>query len=104
MQPEHAQAFQKHLKLYIGVFVALLIGTLLTVAASQVHLGTAGNVAVALIIASMKAALVAAFFMHLSSEKRTIYAIMAFAVIFFAVLMFLTLFSMTDVIALKHVS
>ncbi len=104
MHTQNAENIQKHIKLYMGVFVALLIGTVLTVAAAQVHLGAVGNIAVALLIATIKAALVAAFFMHLSAEKRTIYAIMAFTVVFFAALMFITLFSMSDVLDVSNVS
>lgn len=59
------------LKLYLGVFGALIFLTALTVGLSYVHLG-ALNLAVAVIIASIKAALVLLFFMHLSHEKRFI--------------------------------
>ncbi len=104
MDANHAQAIQKHVKTYVGVFVALLVGTLLTVAASQVHLGESGNIAVALLIAALKAGLVAGFFMHLVSEKKAIYAIMVFAVVFFIALMFLTIFSRSDVVVWKHVA
>ncbi len=104
MDVNHVQAVQKHVRTYVGVFVALLIGTLLTVGISQVHLGETGNVAAALLIAALKAGLVAGFFMHLVSEKKAIYAIMVFAIVFLIALMFLTLGSMSDVVVLKHVA
>ena len=57
------------LKLYVGIFATLIFFTLLTVAVSYVHLGPL-NLAVAILIASMKAALVVTFFMHLKYENK----------------------------------
>ncbi len=55
--------------LLFGVFFALIILTALTVwTATHLHLG-AFNIWLALIIASMKATLVALFFMHLIWDK-----------------------------------
>lgn len=87
---------QKHVKTYIIIFVALLIGTLLTVGAALVDLGHAFNIALALLIASVKAFLVAGFFMHLLSEKKTIYAILICTAVFFAGLMALTVMAHYD--------
>jgi cytochrome c oxidase subunit IV len=57
---------------YFAVFIALLIGTGLTVYAASLDLGPF-NAPVALTIASIKATLVALFFMHVwhASEKLT---------------------------------
>ena len=96
MSDHSAQDISKHLKVYIGVFVALLIGTLLTVAASRIHFGHDGNIIVALVIAVIKAGLVALFFMHLVSEKKSIYVVMGFTAFFFISLMFLTVWAMHD--------
>ena len=96
MDDKNAHDVKKHLKVYIGVFVALLVGTVITVAASRVDLGHAGNISLALFIAVIKAALVAAFFMHLASEKKPIYTILVFTAFFFVGLMALTLWSMND--------
>ncbi len=96
MDDKHAHDIKKHLKVYIGVFVALLVGTILTVAVSRVDLGHEGNITVALIIAILKAALVAGFFMHLVSEKKPIYTILVFTAFFFVGLMALTIWSMND--------
>jgi len=68
MADAHAD-ISKHMKLYIGVFVALAILTIVTVAASRVDLGHTVNIALALAIAVFKASLVAAIFMHLKWEK-----------------------------------
>jgi cytochrome c oxidase subunit 4 len=100
MDTHDLAAFRKHLRIYIGVFVALLIATVLTVAVSYVHFGHkdshVGNVTVALIIAVLKAFLVAGFFMHLVSEKRSIYTLLAATGVFCIGLMVLTIFAFYD--------
>ncbi len=64
---------------YLIVGVALAIGTGLTVWASLINFGSREiNIVVALVIASAKGFLVAGFFMHLISEKKMIYAVLAF--------------------------
>lgn len=86
-----------HLRTYIGVFLALLVGTVITVAMYYVHFDSmALTIAIALFIASIKSFLVAGYFMHLISEKKTIYGILAVAVIFFVALGGLTLWGMHD--------
>lgn len=97
MNDDHDADIKKHLRVYIGVFVALLVLTLITVGISYIHFGHAGNIVIALIIAVIKAGLVAGYFMHLNSEKRAIYRVLIFTVFFFAGLMFLTLWSMSDI-------
>lgn len=92
---DHAE-IQKHVRGYLIVGVALLIGTILTVWASYIDLGHHWNIVLALIIASAKASLVALFFMHLISEKTLIYLVLAFTTVFFIGLMFLTMGAYTD--------
>jgi cytochrome c oxidase subunit 4 len=72
-----------HVKIYVRVFVALAVLTVLTVAVSYFHFPVLWAVLIALVIASFKASLVAAFFMHLSGEKRIILAILLLTVLFF---------------------
>ncbi len=85
----------EEVKKYIRVFVALLIGTVITVGLYYVYFeSVAVTVAVALFIASIKAFLVAGFFMHLISERKMIYGILGSTVFFFAGMMYLTLWSM----------
>jgi cytochrome c oxidase subunit 4 len=88
----------KDVRGYFIVFGALIVGTILTVWASYIHFGAKDsntmNIVVALIIALTKAFLVAGYFMHLISEKKMIYSILAFTVFFFAGLMYLTIWSM----------
>src|SRR5262245_30975877 len=89
---------KKHVRVYIVIFVALLIGTFVTVALYSIHFTNfAITVTIALCVATIKAALVAGFFMHLISEKRAIYAMMATTVFFFAALMYLLVWSRTQV-------
>ncbi|MBX7156799.1 MAG: cytochrome C oxidase subunit IV family protein [Verrucomicrobiae bacterium] len=96
MAGDDAVAIKNHLKFYVGIFAALLVLTVITVVVSYIHLGTAGNITLALVIATLKASLVAAFFMHLSSEKTTIYRLMISALFFFLVLVFLSIFAFLD--------
>jgi cytochrome c oxidase subunit 4 len=75
---------------YLAVFGALLVLTLVTVGASYLDLSTAPAVGLALAIAVGKAALVAAFFMHLKSERAMIYWPLGLtAVLFVALIAFL---------------
>ena len=57
--------------------------TLVTVAVSYLHLPVVAGVALALLIAGVKGALVACYFMHLISEKKLIFVVLAFTVLFF---------------------
>ncbi|MCW5551378.1 MAG: cytochrome C oxidase subunit IV family protein [Verrucomicrobiae bacterium] len=92
MSDHSHQDIAKHVKIYITVFVALLVGTIITVALNYLHFDSmALTIAIALFVATIKAALVACYFMHLISERKMIYLIMAFTVFFFIGLMFLTL-------------
>ncbi|MBI4324593.1 MAG: cytochrome C oxidase subunit IV family protein [Chloroflexi bacterium] len=91
---------------YLFVFGALLVGTIVTVLASFIPFGiVAVNIAVALFIATVKAFLVAGYFMHLISEKKMIYGILAATVFFFAGLMYLTVWAMrpASIVHIKHV-
>ena len=62
----------KHVRVYIMVFVALMVLTVVTVAISRLHLSVPMAVTVALFVATVKGALVACYFMHLISEKKLI--------------------------------
>ena len=86
----------RHVRVYIVVFASLMALTLITVAVSYLHLPLPMAIAAALLIASVKGSLVACYFMHLISEKKTIYATLATTAFFFVALMGLTLWSMHD--------
>src|SRR5258707_15881591 len=76
---EYAHNVQKHVRAYLMVGALLLAFTGITVALSYVHFGTQkANIAVAMLVATFKAGLVAAIFMHLAAEKRLIYRILIF--------------------------
>ncbi len=61
------------------VGATLLVFTAVTVALSYVDFGARkANIAVAMLVATFKAGLVAAIFMHLAAEKRLIYRILLF--------------------------
>lgn len=90
----HAHDISKHVKVYVTVFVALLVGTVLTVGMYYVHFEKmAITITIALFIATIKASLVAGFFMHLISEKKAIYAILLTTVFFFIGMMYLTVWA-----------
>jgi cytochrome c oxidase subunit 4 len=90
-----AEEIHKSIRKYMLVFGALIVGTVVTVLASYIHFDNfAITVALALIIATVKAFLVAGYFMHLVSEKKLIYAILATTAFFFVGLMYLTIWSM----------
>jgi len=77
----------KEIRKYIVVFVVLLVLTVVTVAASNLQIGVTLGILVALMIASVKGYLVACNFMHLSSEKTTVYFVLILAAIFFVFMM-----------------
>jgi cytochrome c oxidase subunit 4 len=55
-------------RVYVTVLIALLVLTVITVAVSRVDFG-ALNIVIAMLIASVKALVVALFFMHLKYEN-----------------------------------
>jgi cytochrome c oxidase subunit 4 len=78
---------------YVLVWGALLALTALSLALSFAHLGPT-DVAVALVIAAVKTALVAVFFMHLAQERFSVAMLPALGVFLFLLLVALTV---TDV-------
>jgi cytochrome c oxidase subunit 4 len=78
-----------NVKLYLKVFAALLVLTVLTVGVSYLQLPHVAAISVGLAIAALKAGLVAAFFMHLKGERRLIYGLLGLAVFFLLYLMVL---------------
>ena len=88
MSDGHSAAdLDKHVRAYILVFVSLMALTFITVAISYLHLPTHLAIGLALLVATVKGSLVACYFMHLISEKKLIYAVMALTVAFFIVLL-----------------
>jgi len=87
MTSDHAADIDRHVKVYITVFVVLMVLTIVTVAISRLHLPVHIAVTVALLVAIIKGSLVACYFMHLISEKKLIYAVLALTAIFFVALL-----------------
>ena len=109
---EYAHEVRRHVRGYLMVGGTLLLFTLITVGLSYVdfgvlfsHLfhvnmseasGRKANIAVALLVATFKAGLVAAIFMHLSAEKRLIYRVLIFTGFFVPGLFWLTFLAWYD--------
>ena len=109
---EYAHEVRRHVRGYLMVGGTLLLFTLITVGLSYVdfgvlfsHLfhinmseasGRKANIAVALLVATFKAGLVAAIFMHLSAEKRLIYRVLVFTGFFVLGLFWLTFLAWYD--------
>lgn len=98
MSSSNAHDIKKEVKGYLIVFLVLSILTIVTVAVKYLHLPLVGAIILALIIASVKASLVACYFMHLISEQKLIYIILAFTVVFFIGLLALPSIEHHDVI------
>ena len=97
---DHDHDVSKHVRKYLMVGAVLLIFTIITVALSYVDFGTnKANMAVGMVVATFKAGLVAAIFMHLSSERQLIYRILIFTVFFVLGLFWLTYLHWYDPVA-----
>lgn len=82
------ERIRKEIRTYLWVFAALAFLTGLTVwLCFGLHMEVHKAIAIALVVATVKGALVAGFFMHLFSERKLIYWILGLTVFFFAVLM-----------------
>src|ERR1017187_4273835 len=81
------------LKMYFGIWAALLLGTFVTYKAAFLELGRF-NAAVALIIATVKALLVALFFMHIKGAHEKLLKLVVLSTVFF--LFILLALSMAD--------
>jgi cytochrome c oxidase subunit 4 len=79
-------------KTFVAIWIALLILTGVTVGVAQLNLG-AMSVAVALIIAVVKASLVALFFMEIRYSHKMTQIVLIGGIVWLLILLFL---SMTD--------
>ena len=74
-------------RVLFGTWGTLMVLTVVTVTTSRIHLGSAAiNLAVAMLIATVKASLVCIFFMHLKYDKRF------HAIVFLSAILLATLF------------
>jgi cytochrome c oxidase subunit 4 len=84
----------RHVKAALLVFASLLVLTGFTVGAYFLHLPLRLAIALALVIATAKGTLVAAWFMHLVSERKLIYWLLAIAAACFVPLLLFPTFTM----------
>ena len=99
---DHAADIDRHVRVYITVFVSLMVLTIVTVAISRFHLPVPMAVTVAMTVAIIKGSLVACYFMHLISEKKLIYAVLALTVAFFIALVALPVLTVHDSFGVLH--
>jgi len=95
MSEHNTEDMLKHIKIYLFVFFALAILTVITVWAAYIHIAEPYHILVALSIATVKGGLVVAYFMHLISEKKLIYSVCSLTAFFFLIILFITLFTDT---------
>jgi cytochrome c oxidase subunit IV len=94
---EHSHAdLDRHLRAAYVVFGTLLVLTGVTVGVSYLHLPTHQAIALALVIALIKGSLVAAWFMHLVSERHLILAVLGLTAGLFLVLLLLPVITAHD--------
>lgn len=86
---EGALAHVLPVKLLLGIFGVLMALTVLTVSVTSFDLGSSANLTVAMVIATIKATLVIAVFMHLFWDRRFNLLLLVTCILF--VLLFITL-------------
>ncbi len=72
----HHDDHRPNVKLYLGVFAALMVLTCVTVIISKFHLPRPQAIALGLFVALIKASLVGAIFMHLWDENKKIHTLL----------------------------
>lgn len=77
-------------RVYIAIFLALLVGTALTVVAAFYDFPWRLNTVIALTIASVKATLVVLYFMHVRYSTRLVWVIIGSALFWLAIMFALT--------------
>ena len=99
-QAAEAAHIAAHIGAYVKVGIALLVLTGVTVGLSYVDFGSKNmNILIGMIVATFKATLVAAIFMHLKGEKMTIWRFLIMTGVFALGLFFLTYLSHSDPIS-----
>lgn len=81
-----------HITTYVFVFLALIVGTIVTYVVANIDLGM-WNAPIALVIATTKATLVVLFFMHVKDSSRLTKITVSAGVFWLCILLTLT---MTD--------
>ena len=96
---DHGLAHTTPVKLLVGILAILMVLTIITVAVTMVDLGSQGNLVVAMVIATIKAALVVTYFMHLRWDKKFHLILFLTSVLF--LILFLSI-SLTDRSEYEH--
>ncbi len=89
MSESEAALVKQHVRVYLMVFSALAVLTVVTVAISYLQLPTSYAIGIALVVATVKASLVALYFMHLISEEKVILWLLLLCAAFLVALMVL---------------
>ena len=92
----HEEDIQHHIKVYMNVFIALAVLTVVTVAVSFLDVSFIEAFFIAITVATIKGSLVLSYFMHLLEEKPAVIWILATTMLAFLILMFIPLISLTD--------
>lgn len=92
MADTSVEGIKKEMRTYLMVFFSLAVLTVVTVGISYLHLSIGPAVALGLLVATIKASLVALFFMHLSHEKTIIYGTLCITGVAFFFCMLIPLF------------
>lgn len=96
-ESEKTFTLQSQIKLCAFVLTVVLIATSLMIYTSFLpHYGWTLKVSIILAIATVNAFFVAGYLMHLLSEKKLVYTVLAFTVFFVIGLAGLTLWAMSD--------
>lgn len=82
----------KEIKIYKSVYIGLLVLTVITVMISNFHFELRIAVSIALMVATLKASLVASYFMHLAHEKPIILWIVSIVLFYFISMILLIYF------------
>tara|TARA_B100000700_G_scaffold318863_1_gene412891 strand:+ start:199 stop:522 length:324 start_codon:yes stop_codon:yes gene_type:complete len=96
IKKEHIEDIQHHIKIYINVFIALGVLTIVTVAVSYLDVSFIEAFFIAITVATIKGSLVLGYFMHLLTERQTIIWILVTTFIAFLILLFIPLIWLTD--------
>jgi cytochrome c oxidase subunit 4 len=105
--PKHAHEghshadLDRHVRAALYVFGSLLVLTGFTVGAYYLHLPHKAAITLALLIATAKGSLVAAWFMHLVSERTLIYWVLGLTAVLFLPLLLLPTFTVLDGVMLR---
>ena len=94
MSGNSKESIEHHIKVYINVFIALAILTLVTVAVSYLEVSFIEAFFIAITVATIKGSLVLCYFMHLISERQAIIWLLVTTFIAFLILLFIPLISL----------